>query len=80
MPSLTIIAKLYLLHCSVGISEEVLGSEEEDVIARKNVEPANDVEVVETETNTGAFAGNLWGIANTCGERVRERDEGVGRD
>ena len=66
--------ELYLLHCSVGVGEEVLGSQEQDVIARKNIEPADDVKVVEAETNTGTFAGNLRGIANTWGEGGRERE------
>ena len=62
----------YLFHGRVGISKKVLCPEEEDVIARKNVEPADNVEVVETETNTRTFASNLRGIANTCRKRERE--------
>ena len=65
---------MYLFHGSVGVSEEVLRSQKEDVVARKNVEPANDVKVVKTETNSWTFAGYLWSIANTWREWRRERE------
>ena len=56
---------IYRFHGRVGVCEEVLCADEQDLISRKNIQPANDVEIVETESKTRSFAGNLRSIANT---------------
>lgn len=60
---------MYGFHGGVGVGDKVFSADEQDLISGKNVQPANDVKVVETKTKTRSFAGHLWSIANTWGGR-----------
>ena len=62
---------MYRFHRGVGVSDEILSAYEQNLLPWQNVQPANNVKVVETETKTRSFAGNLWSIANTW-EKERE--------
>ena len=55
----------YRFHGGVGVCDEVLRPYEEELIPRDDAQPADNVEVVQTEAEPRTFTGNFRGIANS---------------
>lgn len=62
----------YRFHGGVRVRDKILCPYEEELIPRHDAQPADDVEVVQTEAEPWTLTGNFRGIANSWEACVSE--------